>query len=70
MNDKKWIVTGLVVFLVIVLFPFWFNRGKAVPPPDAGAPPDPPGTWSSLLSIAVDPGAAGRGAQVFPCDVG
>ena len=34
MNDKKWIVTGLVVFLVIVLFPFWFNRGKAVPPPE------------------------------------
>ena len=34
MNDKKLIVTGLVVFLVIVLFPFWYNRGKAVPPPE------------------------------------
>jgi hypothetical protein len=34
MNDKKWIVAGLVVFLIIVLFPFWYNRGKAVPPPE------------------------------------
>jgi hypothetical protein len=34
MNDKKWIITGLVVFLIIVLFPFWYNRGKAVPPPE------------------------------------
>lgn len=34
MNDKKLIVTGLVIFLIIVLFPFWFNRGKAVPPPE------------------------------------
>lgn len=35
MNNKKWIITGLVVFLIIVLFPFWYNRGKAVPPPEA-----------------------------------
>jgi hypothetical protein len=34
MNDKKLIITGLVVFLIIVLFPFWYNRGKAVPPPE------------------------------------
>lgn len=34
MNDKKLIVTGLVIFLIIVLFPFWYNRGKAVPPPE------------------------------------
>ena len=34
MNDKKLIVTGLVIFLMIVLFPFWYNRGKAVPPPE------------------------------------
>lgn len=34
MNDKKLIVTGLVIFFIIVLFPFWYNRGKAVPPPE------------------------------------
>jgi len=34
MNDKKWIITGLVVFLIIVLFPFRYNRGKALPPPE------------------------------------
>ena len=34
MNNKRLIITGLVVFLIIVLFPFWYNRGKAVPPPE------------------------------------
>lgn len=34
MKDKKFIIAGLVIFLIIVLFPFWYNRGKAVPPPE------------------------------------
>jgi hypothetical protein len=34
MNDKKMIVIGLTVFLAVVLFPFWYNRGKAAPPPE------------------------------------
>ena len=34
MNDKKWIVAGIVIFLVISTFPFWFNLGKAAPPPE------------------------------------
>ena len=34
MNDKKLIIAGLIIFLVIALFPFWYNRGKAAPPPD------------------------------------
>jgi hypothetical protein len=33
MSDKKLIITGLLIFLVIVSFPFWFNRGKAAPLP-------------------------------------
>jgi hypothetical protein len=33
MSDKKLIVTGLLIFMVIVTFPFWFNRGKAAPLP-------------------------------------
>ena len=33
MNDKKWIISGIVVFVLIALFPFWYNRGKAVPAP-------------------------------------
>jgi hypothetical protein len=33
MSDKKLIITGLVIFIVIVTFPFWFNRGKAAPAP-------------------------------------
>ena len=34
MNDKKFIITGVVIFLVIVTFPFWYNRGKAAPAPE------------------------------------
>ena len=34
MNDKKWIVLGLIVFFAIVLFPVWYNRGKAAPAPE------------------------------------
>lgn len=34
MNDKKWIITGLIIFFVILSFPIWFNLGKAAPAPD------------------------------------
>lgn len=34
MNDKKWIVTGLVIFVILAAFPFWYNRGKAAPAPE------------------------------------
>jgi len=34
MKDKKLIITGIVIFLIIATFPFWFNRGKAAPAPE------------------------------------
>jgi len=34
MNDKGKIVTGLIIFLGIVTFPFWFNLGKAASVPE------------------------------------
>jgi len=34
MNNKTLIVTGLIIFLIIVLFPFWYMRGKAAPLPE------------------------------------
>jgi len=34
MNDKGKIITGLIIFIVIVTFPFWFNRGKAASIPE------------------------------------
>ena len=34
MKDKKFIVTGVIIFLIIATFPFWYNRGKAAPQPD------------------------------------
>ena len=34
MKDKKIIVTGVIIFFIIITFPFWYNRGKAAPQPD------------------------------------
>jgi len=34
MKDKKFIVAGVIIFIVIVAFPFWYNRGKAAPAPE------------------------------------
>ena len=32
-NGRK-IIAGIAIFLVVATFPFWYGRGKAVPPPD------------------------------------
>ena len=34
MNDKKWIIGGLVIFLILLTFPLWFNLGKKAPAPE------------------------------------
>jgi len=34
MKDKKLIITGVIIFFIIITFPFWYNRGKAAPQPD------------------------------------
>ena len=34
MNDKKLIVAGIAIFIVLLSFPFWFNLGKAAPAPE------------------------------------
>lgn len=34
MKDQKKIIVGLVVFIALVTFPFWFNLGRAVPAPE------------------------------------
>lgn len=34
MRDKKLIITGVIIFIIIVTFPFWYNRGKAAPQPE------------------------------------
>jgi hypothetical protein len=34
MNDKGKIVTGLVIFVAMVIFPLWYNMGKAAPVPE------------------------------------
>jgi hypothetical protein len=33
MKDKKIIITGLIVFCILLTLPFWYNRGKAAPAP-------------------------------------
>ncbi len=34
MKNNKWglIIPGLVIFLVLVTFPFWYGKGKTAPP--------------------------------------
>lgn len=34
MYDSGKIVTGLIIFVCLVTFPFWYNKGKAVPTPE------------------------------------
>ncbi len=34
MNDKKFIIAGLIIFFAAALTPFWFNFGKAAPAPE------------------------------------
>jgi uncharacterized membrane protein len=33
MNDKKWIILGLVIFIGLLTMPLWFNLAKAAPKP-------------------------------------
>lgn len=34
MKDKNKILAGLVIFIVVITLPFWFNMGKAAPAPE------------------------------------
>ena len=34
MNDKKIIITGLIIFIAIILFPFWYGLLKAAHAPE------------------------------------
>ena len=34
MYDKGMVITGLVIFVILVSFPFWYNLGKAAPVPE------------------------------------
>jgi len=35
MKNNKWgiIVLGIVIFIIVVTFPFWYGKGKTSPPP-------------------------------------
>ncbi|MCG6910227.1 MAG: sulfate reduction electron transfer complex DsrMKJOP subunit DsrJ [Deltaproteobacteria bacterium] len=34
MSNKNLIIAGVVIFVAVVAFPFWFNMGKAAPAPE------------------------------------
>ena len=34
MSNNKLIIAGVVIFVALVAFPFWFNMGKAAPAPE------------------------------------
>jgi hypothetical protein len=34
MNDKGKIIAGVIIFIALVTFPFWYSMGKAAPKPE------------------------------------
>ncbi|MBF0551916.1 MAG: sulfate reduction electron transfer complex DsrMKJOP subunit DsrJ [Deltaproteobacteria bacterium] len=36
--DSGKIITGIVIFVILMTFPFWFNMGRAAPKPDPKLP--------------------------------
>ena len=34
MYNKGMVMTGLIIFLALITFPFWYNLGKAAPAPE------------------------------------
>ncbi len=40
MNDKPKIIAGLVIFVIIITFPVWFNTGSAKPVPKPEIAPE------------------------------
>ncbi len=40
MYDSGKIITGLVIFFILITFPFWYNHGKASTAPDRVLPKD------------------------------
>lgn len=52
MKDRTLIITGLIIFIALVTFPFWSNMGKASPPPD----------------LVLTPKAKAAGACVMPTE--
>lgn len=34
MNDKGKIIVGLIIFVAVFTFPFWYNHGSATQPPE------------------------------------
>ncbi len=40
MNDKGKIAVGLIIFVAIVTFPFWYNHGRAVATPEPVLTPE------------------------------
>jgi len=40
MSDSGKIITGIVIFVAAITFPFWFNLGKAAPAPELELPKD------------------------------
>jgi len=33
MNDRRKIISGILIFLVLATFPFWYTKGKTATPP-------------------------------------
>jgi hypothetical protein len=55
MYDKGKIITGIIIFLIVATFPFWYNLGKAAPQPDPKT--DTPAIKNLIKKECVEPKA-------------
>ena len=53
MYNKGIIIAGLVVFLVLVTFPFWYNLGKAAPAPERMLAPEAKAAKECILTAEL-----------------
>ena len=53
MYNKRIIIAGLAVFLVLVTFPFWYNLGKAAPAPERTLAPEAKAAKECILTAEL-----------------
>lgn len=59
MYDSGKIITGIVIFVILVTFPIWYNLGRATPPPDPKI--DTPVIQEMKVKQCVEPKQAMKG---------
>ena len=62
MYDSGKIITGIVIFVILVTFPIWYNLGRATPPPDPKI--DTPVIQEMKVKQCIEPKQAMKGSHM------